>query len=112
MLYKYINLLIYLIIIIFISFSKINYRKITSFDRILFLLSIIIISYYDKTISILFFILYFLYLTNVEDRLLDNHFVESFSVKKKEGFHDLNNVLKFLKTPKSKKILETMFIKK
>ena len=111
MLYKYLNLLIYLIIIIFISFSKIHYRRITSFDKILFLLSIIIISYYDKTISILFFILYILYLTNVEDRLLDDHLIESFSVKK-EGFHDLNNVLNFLKTPKSKKILETMFTKK
>jgi hypothetical protein len=34
---------------------------------------------------------------------------ESFSTKDKNGFHDLNNVLSFLKQKKSKKVLETMF---
>ena len=103
---KYADLLFYLVIIFFISFSKIKYRKITNIDRIICMSSIIIISYYDNISSVLFFILYILYLTNVEDK-----FIESFSVKNKEGIRDLNNVLKFLKTPKSKKILETMFIK-
>jgi hypothetical protein len=111
MIFNYFNFLFYLLIIIFISFSKIKYRKITSLDNILFIISTVIVSCYDKTGGILFFILYILYLTNVEDKLVVNDFIESFSVKK-QGFHDLNNVLKFLKTPKSKKVLETMFTKK
>ena len=111
MIYNYFNFLVYLLIITIISFSKNKYRKINNLINILFLISTVIVSYYDKIGGVLFFILYILYLTNNNNKIDINDFIESFSIKK-EGLHDLNNVLKFLKTPKSKKVLETMFIKK
>ena len=63
---------------------------------------------YNKTLGILLSIIYIMSFENNKDRII----YESFSTKDKNGLHDLNNVLKFLKTPKSKKVLETMFVDK
>ena len=101
----YLNVILYSIGIIYISLHTnitIHTNKILN---ILFLIFIILICTYNKTLAILFSIIYIISFENNKDRVI----YESFSTVDKNGLHDLNNVLKFLKTPKSKKVLETMF---
>ena len=97
-----INLFVCFILILLISVSR--KKELNTLCKIGFLIFSIFVFKYNKTIGILFFISYaILFSYNSE------HIFESFSTKKEDGFHDLNNVLKFLKGKKSKKILETMF---
>ena len=105
----YIDVILYSIIIIYISFDRKIYIN-KPIINILFLLLIILICVYNKTLGILASILYINSLTN--NRKDQFPLYESFSTVDKNGLHDLNNVLKFLKTPKSKKVLETMFVDK
>ena len=102
----YLNVILYSIGVIYISLHTnitINTNKILN---VLFLTFIIFICAYNKTLAILFSIIYIMSFENNKDQVI----YESFSTVDKNGFHDLNNVLKFLKTPKSKKVLETMFV--
>tara|TARA_Y100000991_G_scaffold202853_1_gene177018 strand:- start:65 stop:406 length:342 start_codon:yes stop_codon:yes gene_type:complete len=105
----YLNVILYSIFIIYISFHKnINVNVNNKVFNIIFLILITVICMYNKTLGILLSIIYIMSFENNKDRII----YESFSTKDKNGLHDLNNVLKFLKTPKSKKVLETMFVEK
>ena len=105
----YIDVILYSIIIMYISFDrKIHINN--PLINILFLLFIILTCVYNKTLGILISILYINSVTNKREDPVPVY--ESFSTVDKNGLHDLNNVLKFLKTPKSKKVLETMFVEK
>lgn len=97
------NLLICVFIILSILFLK-KIKIVNNHLKIVFLLFVIISCRYDKRISILFFIMYIFITSDKNENIF-----ESFSMKDKNGFHDLNNVLSFLKQKKSKKVLETMF---
>lgn len=105
----YLNVFLYSIVIIYISFSKnVGINTSNKVFNILFLIFITFTCIYNKTLGILLSIIYIMSFENNKDRVI----YESFSTLDKNGLHDLNNVLKFLKTPKSKKVLENMFVKK
>lgn len=105
----YSNVILYSIFIIYISFpTSISINTNNKVFNILVLIFITFTCIYNKTLGILLSIIYIMSFKNNKDKII----YESFSTLDKNGLHDLNNVLKFLKAPKSKKVLENMFVKK